>query len=100
MGKIKNYNPNLGIRLSDLKVLTTLSNLQIRTILECVVNSVEQDVTYKMGYFQNQYLYDNIMRNIQPNIDSYDRYLIDKLGHTRQEIEEYHNQMKEENDDE
>ena len=40
------------------------------------------------------------MRNIQPNIDSYDRYLIDKLGHTRQEIEEYHNQMKEENDDE
>lgn len=90
MGKIRSYNPSLGIRLSDLKVLTTLSNSQIRTILECVCKSVEQDTTYTMGYYQNQYLYDNIMRNIQPNIESYDRYLIEKLGHTRQEIDEYH----------
>lgn len=95
--KIRNYNPNLGIRLSDLRALTTLTNAQMRTVLESICESVEQDTTYTFANYQNQYLYDNIMRNIQPNIDSYNRFLIGKMGHTAQEIIEYHRYMSEKN---
>ena len=93
--RIRNYNPNLGIRLSDLRALTTLTNTQMRTVLECICDSVEQDTAFDFGNYQNQYLYDNIMRNIQPNIDSYDRFLIGKMGYTEQDIIEYHRNMRE-----
>lgn len=90
MSKIKNYNPALGIRLNDLKMLLGLTSYQASNVVEAVFNSVEGDTTYSFGSQQSQFVYDMIMRSVNDSIESYDRYLIEKLGYTREDIEEYH----------
>lgn len=95
MAKIKNYNPNLGFRLNDLKMLFGLSNYQIVDVLKAICNSVDGDTTYSFNISQCQIVYNLLMRNITDNVESYDRYLIEKLGYTRDEIEEYHDKENE-----
>lgn len=90
MAKIRNYNPNLGLRLNDLKMLLGLSYYQANNVIDAVCKSVEGDCTYTFGNQQSQFVYDLMMKSVNNNVESYDRYLIEKLGYTREDIEQYH----------
>ena len=90
MSKIKNYNPILGIRLNDLKMLTAMSNKHIAVVLSAIRDSVYEDSVFVFPRSQSQYVYDTLMRTVSDSIETYDKYLIEDLGYTRDDINEYH----------
>lgn len=92
--EIRNYNPHLQIRLNDLKDLAGLTDSQIGLIVRFISYSVEEGERWFVPP-SCENVYNNIMKSIIPSMDSYERYLIDKVGYTRRQIDNHHKECKE-----
>lgn len=96
MKEIKNYNPMLSIKLNDLKMLLHLSEEGKIRVLDSVIISAETNEfhsTLRPGdedIDDVEYISQNIISTISNSVKSYDEFLINTLGYTEEDIDEFH----------
>ena len=90
MKTIRNYNPNLGLTLNDLKMLMMLEDeICLRAVIDAVIKSVDCNTSFTLAYEPNQIAYDLIMGKVLEGVEEYNNQLIEK-GYTQEDIEEYY----------
>ena len=100
MKKIKNYNPDLGLTLNDLRMLMVLYDEDdynlVADIVDAVIQSVEEGTTFTFPYNPKQVVYDVLMEKVAPTVEDYERQLLEQ-GYTQEDIVEYHRAKREAN---
>lgn len=99
--KIKNYNPDLGLTLSDLRMLLILEEGDdvycmglAADVLDCVIQSVLRKTTFTFGCQPKQIVYDILMEKVSASVEEYEKQLLEQ-GYTQEDIEEYHKEQRE-----
>lgn len=99
MKKIRNYNPNLGLTLNDIKMLLLLDEMDeygfnyTYKFLNDICQSVEEETTFEYGG-GIQSIYDNLMGKVEPAVEEYEKQLLEQ-GYTQEDIDEYHTHIRE-----
>ena len=98
--KIKDYNPDLGLTLNDLRMLLILDEGDedftglLADVLDCVIQSVLRNTTFTFGYQPKQIVYDILMEKVSASVEEYEKQLLEQ-GYTQEDIEEYHREQRE-----
>lgn len=99
MKKIRNYNPDLGFTLNDIKALLILEEADdycgnhSYNLLDSVCQSVEENTTYSYDNSGIQRVYDILMERASSAVEDYERQLIEQ-GYTQEDINEYHKERR------
>lgn len=100
--KIRNYNPEIKFTLNDLKLLLLLEEDYpggAGHIIDTIVTSLEQDTTFTFESGTNQIAYDILYGKAKECTDEYEIHLLEN-GYLKEDIDEYHNYMREKNNNE
>lgn len=103
MKKIRNYNPDLGFTLNDIKTLLILEEADdyccnhSYNLLDAVCQSVEENITFSYENQVVQRVYDIFMERASFAVEEYEKQLIEQ-GYTQEDIDEYHKSKKKDRD--